>query len=75
VKLEKEDFCGKEALVEQEKNGIPRTLRGVEMVDKGVPRQGYKVYKDGNEIGFVTTGAKSIMLDKFVALVIVKKVH
>ena len=73
VKLEKEDFCGKEALVEQEKNGIPRTLRGVEMVDKGVPRQGYKVYKDGNEIGFVTTGAKSIMLDKFVALVLVKK--
>ncbi|MCX8058635.1 MAG: glycine cleavage system protein T [Spirochaetes bacterium] len=73
VKLEKEDFCGKEALLKQEETGIPRTLRGIEMVDKGVPRTGYKVFKDGVEIGFVTTGAKSPMLDKFVALVLIKK--
>lgn len=73
VKFEKDDFCGKEALIKQEEKGVPRTLRGVEMVEKGVPRAGYKVFKNGEEIGFVTTGAKSPMLDKFVALILVKK--
>lgn len=73
VKLEKEDFCGKQALVEQQEKGIPRTLRGCEMVDKGVPRHGNKVFKDGQEIGYVTTGAKSPMLNKFVALILIKR--
>lgn len=59
VKLEKEsDFIGKEALVKQKEQGIPRKLVGVEMVDKGIPRNGYKVFKDGKEIGFITTGTQ-----------------
>ncbi|HDQ14543.1 MAG TPA: glycine cleavage system aminomethyltransferase GcvT, partial [Sediminispirochaeta sp.] len=74
VDLEKDDFCGKEALVKQKEEGIPRTLRGCEMVDRGVPREHYQVYDtEGDELGFVTSGSKSIMLDKFCALVLIKR--
>ncbi len=45
VKLNKEeDFFGKEALAAQKENGVPRKLVGVEMIDKGIPRTGYKVF-------------------------------
>lgn len=74
VKLEKEDFCGKDALVKQKENGVPRSLRGIEMVDRGVPREHYKVFSvEGDEIGTVTSGSKSIMLDKFCGLVLIKR--
>lgn len=59
VKLDKEsDFNGKEALIKQKEQGIPRKLVGVEMIDKGIPRHGYKVFKDGKEIGEITTGTQ-----------------
>lgn len=59
VKLNKEsDFIGKTALTNQKENGLPRKLVGVEMIDKGIPRHGYKVFKDDKEIGFITTGTQ-----------------
>lgn len=58
VKLNKEDFIGHEALVAQKENGLPRKLVGIEMIDKGIPRHGYKVFKEGQEIGEVTTGTQ-----------------
>lgn len=74
VKLEQEaDFCGKEALVRQKEEGIPRSLRGCEMIDKGVPRDGYKVFQGEREIGFVTSGTKSPMLDTFLGLVLIER--
>ena len=73
IDLEKDDFCGKDALVKQKKNGIPRSLRGCEMVDKGMIREHYKVFLDGEEIGHVTSGTKSPMLNKFCGLVLIKR--
>ena len=68
------DFCGKEALRKQKADGVPRSLRGCEMLDKGVPRAHQKVLSsEGEEIGYVTSGSKSIMLDKFCGLVLVKR--
>jgi len=71
VKLEKDDFIGKKVLEEQVKNGVTRSLKGLEMIDKGVPRSEYKVFKDSKEIGFITTGSYSPMLDKNVALALI----
>lgn len=56
VKLETDDFIGKEALVKQKTEGIQRKIVGFEMLDKGIPRHGYEVWADGKQIGFVTTG-------------------
>ena len=73
IDLEGDDFCGKNALAEQKKNGIPRSLRGCEMIDKGIPREGYKVILDGREVGHVTSGTKSPMLNKFCGLVLIER--
>jgi aminomethyltransferase len=74
VNLDGGDFCGKKALVEQKENGIPRSLRGCKMIDRGVPRHGYKVFKPGGEeIGFVTSGSKSPMLEDFYGLVLIER--
>jgi len=74
VDLEGEDFCGKDALKRQKQEGIPRSLRGCEMIDRGVPREHYKVFlPSGEEIGTVTSGSKSIMLGSFCGLVLISR--
>jgi aminomethyltransferase len=60
VKLGKEsDFIGKNALISQKENGLKRKLVGIEMIDRGIPRHGYKVFSNQNEIGEVTSGTQS----------------
>ncbi|UCZ55270.1 glycine cleavage system aminomethyltransferase GcvT [Bacillus shivajii] len=72
VKPDKEADCiGKEVLKEQKENGPARKLVGLEMIDKGIPRTDYEVYKDGEKIGFVTTGTQSPTLKKNVGLAII----
>ncbi|TFB23820.1 glycine cleavage system aminomethyltransferase GcvT [Filobacillus milosensis] len=72
VKVKKEaDFNGKEVLAEQKANGPKRKLVGLEMIDKGIPRHGYDVLKDGETIGFVTSGTQSPTLGKNVGLALV----
>lgn len=72
VKLGKEaDFIGKQALLAQKENGIPRKIAGIEMIDRGIPRHGYPVYKGEKLIGEVTTGTQSPTLKKNIGLVLV----
>ncbi|WP_342543494.1 glycine cleavage system aminomethyltransferase GcvT [Paenisporosarcina sp. FSL H8-0542] len=69
VKLKKEDdFIGQKALVAQKEAGIPRKLVGLEMIDKGIPRHGYTIFKDDQAIGEVTTGTQSPTLKKNIGL-------
>lgn len=69
VKLKKEDdFNGQKALVAQKEAGIPRKLVGLEMIDKGIPRHGYTIFKDDQKIGEVTTGTQSPTLKKNIGL-------
>ncbi|MDV2888024.1 glycine cleavage T C-terminal barrel domain-containing protein, partial [Alkalihalophilus pseudofirmus] len=69
VKLNKEaEFLGKEALAKQKENGIPRKIAGIEMMERGIPRHGYQVYKGEELIGEVTTGTQSPTLKKNIGL-------
>lgn len=70
-KLDKPEFIGKEALVEQKTNGVAQRLRGIELDDKAVPRHGYTVLKDGKPVGVVTTGYRLISVDKSCAVALV----
>jgi aminomethyltransferase len=73
VKLTKDvDFIGKDALLKQKENGIDRKLAGIEMIDRGIPRHGYPVYKGEELIGEVTTGTQSPSLKRNIGLVLVK---
>jgi aminomethyltransferase len=68
VDLNKESFIGKDALLKQKNEGIKKKLIGIELIDKGVPRQGCICLKDNKEIGIVSSGSISPMLDKGIAL-------
>jgi len=76
VKLNKEeDFFGKEVLATQKENGVPRKLVGVEMIDKGIPRTGYKVFLGEEQIGEVTTGTQSPTLKKNIGFALLNSEH
>ena len=70
-KLDKPEFIGKDALVEQKTNGVAQRLRGIELDDKAVPRHGYTVLKDGKPVGIVTTGYRLMSVDKSCAVALV----
>ncbi len=72
VKLEGDDFVGKKALAEYQKSGIKRKLISFEMVDKGIPRNGYPIFVNDDLAGYVTSGTLSPSLGKSIGLGLVK---
>jgi aminomethyltransferase len=72
VKPEKGDFIGRDVLTKQKAEGAPRKLVGLEMIDRGIPRTHYPVYRGGEKIGEVTTGTQSPTLKKNVGLALIK---
>jgi aminomethyltransferase len=70
LKLDKGDFIGREALLAVQAGGGPkRRLVALEMVERGIARDGYFVLSlDGKEIGAVTSGSPAPFLKKSIAL-------
>ena len=63
------NFVDSDFLKKQKKIGIKRCLVGLELVDRGVPRQGYEVLNEqGEKIGVVTSGTMSPSLKKAIGL-------
>ena len=71
VKLDKEEFVGRDALAKQKADGVAQKLVGIELQDKAIPRHGYTVMKDGQPIGTVTTGYHTISTDKSVCMALI----
>ncbi len=71
VKLDKDEFIGKDALIQQKTQGVEKKLVGIELHDKAIPRHGYTVLKNGKEVGMVTTGYHTISTDKSVCMALV----
>jgi aminomethyltransferase len=69
-KLEKGPFVGSEALEKIRLAGGPkRKLVGLEVIERGIARDGYPVFSvDGVEIGAVTSGSPAPFLKKNIAL-------
>jgi aminomethyltransferase len=68
-RMEKPDFIGRVALETAKAEPLKRTLVGLEMVERGIARDGYKVLNDsGKEIGYVTSGSPAPFLKKNIAL-------
>ena len=64
-KMEKPDFIGRAALEKAKAPGVKRTLVGLEMVERGIARDGYKVLDGGGrEIGYVTSGSPAPFLKR-----------
>jgi aminomethyltransferase len=63
------EFTAKNILARQKEEGVQRKLIGFEMIDRGIPRQGYEI-KDqlGAVIGVVTSGTQSPSLGKAIGM-------
>ncbi|MCG2430460.1 glycine cleavage system aminomethyltransferase GcvT [Aequorivita xiaoshiensis] len=63
------DFINSDNLKKEKEEGIKNKLIGFELIDRGVPRQGYEIAdKDGNIIGRVTSGTMAPSLNKSIGL-------
>jgi aminomethyltransferase len=70
AKLDKPSFVGRDALLEIQGAGGPkRKLIGLEMIERGIARDGYPVLAlDGTRIGEVTSGSPAPFLKKNIAM-------
>lgn len=68
VKLEKDEFIGRAALLKQKETGVRRSLAGFEMTGRGIGRDGYEVMLDGKPAGWVTSGGPAPTLSKNIGL-------
>jgi len=50
-----------------------RVLVGFELVERGVPRDHYPVFKDGKEVGIVSTGMFSPTTDRYLGMAFVPR--
>jgi aminomethyltransferase len=72
-KLDKEEFIGKDVVAKQKAEGVSRKSVGLEIQGPAIARHGYEVLDaNDNVIGEVTTGYRSITLDKNLAMAMVK---
>jgi aminomethyltransferase len=73
LKLDKGDFIGRQALQAIQANGGPaRKLVGLEMVERGIARDGYPVLNlEGKEIGVVTSGSPAPFLKTHIAFALI----
>jgi aminomethyltransferase len=65
---EKDDFIGRDALVDQKQNGLPRRLVGLTLSDRNIARHDYPVIHDGERVGRITSGTLSPTLNIPIAL-------
>ena len=75
VKLDKDDFIGREALLKIKEAGLSRKLVGFKMEDKAIPRKGYPIFVGGDRVGKVTSGTFSPSLQVPVGLGYVDIAH
>ena len=68
VKFDKGDFIGRAALLRQKESGVSRKLTAFKLKERGIPRHGSKIFRDGEEIGAVTSGTFSPSLQAGIAL-------
>jgi aminomethyltransferase len=75
VKLNKDEFIGRDALLKVKDQGPKRKLIGIEMIERGVCRGGYTLYEDEQHIGTLTSGAPSPTLNKNIGMGYIEASH
>ncbi len=72
IKLDGNDFIGKNALVAEKQQGILKKITGFEMIERGIARNGYEVFNiNGDKIGYVTSGSICPTISKNMGLALI----
>ncbi len=71
------DYVGKDALMSKLLDGVSRVRLGIRMKKnvRFVPRKGYRVYVGDREIGFITSGTYSPILNRSIAQAYIESHH
>ena len=72
VKFNKDDYLGKSVLKNQVEQGTARLLAGIELIERGIPRDGFRIEKDGEDVGYITSGAYSPTFKKGLAMALLR---
>ncbi|GIW03561.1 MAG: hypothetical protein KatS3mg059_0181 [Thermomicrobiales bacterium] len=76
VKLEKGDFIGRDKIAAMKAAGPPRKLVGFKLIERGgIPRTHYPVHVEGREVGYVTSGAYSPVLQANIGLALIERAY
>lgn len=57
TKLDKGDFIGRQALINQKESGLKRKMVAFKMTEDGIPRHGMKIDAGNGRVGEVTSGS------------------
>jgi aminomethyltransferase len=68
VKFNRGTFIGRDALIKVKEQGPERLLVGIELLDPGVPRSGYALYEQDQQIGNLTSGAPGPTIHKNIGM-------
>ena len=74
-KDKKENYNGKDVIMNHIANGGNKKLIGIKMLDKSIARHEYEVYFNGEKVGHITSGAPSPTLGTNIALAYVKNLN
>jgi len=75
TKLKKGDFIARDILLKVKENGFERKLVPLKLEERAFPRHGYKIFKNDEEIGYITSGTVSPIIEKPIALGYVKSLY
>ncbi|MCB1136302.1 MAG: glycine cleavage system aminomethyltransferase GcvT [Chlamydiia bacterium] len=74
VRLSKDSFLGKEAIEALEQSGKKRYPCAIKLLGKGIAREGHRILKNDQDIGYVSSGTMSPSLGEAIALGLVDEV-
>ncbi len=69
------EFAGSAVLDKQVAKGVKRRLVGLRLVDRAIPREGYPILANGEQIGTITSGTLSPSIDRGIGLGYVPPEH
>ena len=73
VAWRKEKFWGRDILVKEREEGSAKILRGLILLDRGIPRAGMEIFRDDVEVGITTSGTFSPTLKQGIALALIAR--
>ncbi len=68
TQMDKPDFVGKSALVNQKSAGLKRALVAFKMLERAIPRHGYSIFLNAQPVGTVTSGGHSPILNRGIGM-------